>query len=135
MTEAATPIPTQLDLICQELREAKAAEDAARDKRIACEQSVIELVGLKEEGSTSEKTQFFKVTTTAKLTRALDASAFMAMRDRIPDGVSPVDFVPKLDLKKLRALEQANPGIYQLMTQCITTKPAKPAVKVELLAN
>ena len=94
---------------------------------------IIELMGVKEEGATTEKTGFFKVSTVGKLTRSLDPEAFLAIRDQIPDTISPVEFAPKLNLKKLHALEQANPDVYRLMASCITTKAAKAAVKVELL--
>ena len=37
---------------------------------------------------------------------------------------------PKLDLKKLRAIEMVKPGF---SAQFVTTRPAKPAVKVEVI--
>ena len=126
---------TELDLACQAVREHQAQEKAARAARIAAEKVVIELIGLKEEGSQSAKTAYFKATTTGKLSRTLDEAAFMAMREQIPDNIAPVTYHAKLDLKKLRALEQANPDAYALMAKCITTKPAKPAVKVEMLRH
>ena len=134
MTEPATTYqPTDLDMLGQHWREAKASEDAARAERVMIEQKLIDLIGCKEEGTQSAKTDWFKISTTGKLTRSLDAAAFDAVRKHVPDEISPVDYQPKLDLKKLRALEAANPDVYAIVASCITTKPAKPAVRVELL--
>jgi hypothetical protein len=124
---------TELDMLGQHWREAKAAEDAARAERIRIEDQIIESVGVKEEGTLSRKTDWFKLSTTGKLTRSLDEKAFLALRDRIEDP--PVNYKVTLDLKRLRDLETTNPDAYRLMLSCIETKPAKAAVRVELLRN
>jgi hypothetical protein len=113
---------TDLDLAAQHLREAKFAMDAAKVALADAENKVIELVGLKgDEGSQSTKTEWFKVTTTAKLNRSL-------VHDALADQ-------PKLSLTGLRACEKANPEAYRAFCQAIVTKPAKAAVKVELLSQ
>lgn len=126
---------TELDIFCQHWRESKAAEDAARAERIKVEEQIISVVGVKEEGTVSRKTDWFKLSTTGKLTRTLDDKAFMAIRDQVPDAISPVEFAPKLNLRKLRDLETTNPDAYRLVASCLVTKPAKPAVRVELLRD
>lgn len=136
MTEPATTHqPTELDMLGQHWREAKAAEDAARAERIKVEEQIIGVVGVKEEGTVSRKTDWFKLSTTGKLTRSLDDKAFLAIRSQVPDELSPVDFVPKLNLRKLRDLEYNHPDTYRLVASCLITKPAKPAVRVELLRD
>lgn len=130
MTESTV---TELDMLGQHWREARAAEDAARDERVRVEDQIIALVGVKEEGTLSRKTAWFKLSTTGKLTRSLDDKAFLAIRDQVPDEISPVEFAPKLNLRKLRDLETTHPDAYRLVASCLVTKPAKPAVRVELL--
>lgn len=134
MTQRATanPGPSELDQLAQTWRELKAAEDDFRKRRIEAEQAILAAVGVKEEGTTTEKTAFFKVTTTGKLTRSLDAAAWESVRGDFPDALAPVTYKPALDLRQLRALEKANPALYAKACECITTKPAKPAVSVEL---
>lgn len=125
--------PTELDLTAQAWREAKAAEDGARQRRVELETQILELAGVKEEGSQHVDTAYFRVTTVGKLTRSLDAAAWEAIRGDVPADLAPVDYKPSLDLKKLRAIETANPELYQKIAQCISTKPAKPSIKVDLL--
>lgn len=125
--------PSPLDLAAQQYREAKAAEAAARDRRIAAEEAIIGILGVKEEGTTSEKTDYFTVKTVGKLNRTLDTAAWEAVRGDVPDGLAPIEYKPALDLKRLRALETANPKVYAIVAAAIVTKPAKPAVSVDLL--
>ena len=100
--------PTELDFACQALREAKEAEDVAKQRRIQAEERVIELAGLNEsgEGSHSEKTNFFKVTTTAKITRSLNKARVGEIN--IDPAISPFKPDWRLDLKQLRAIEQVD---------------------------
>lgn len=130
MTEPAIKY-SDLDLACGVLQAAKQIENAARVARLDAENHVIELMGHKLEGSTTESTDHFKVTTTGKLTRSLDAEAYQAIRSDIPDAITPIDYKPALNLKRLRSLQEANPDIYKLVATCITEKPAKTAVKIE----
>lgn len=136
MTQTATQPaegPSELDTLAQTWRELKAAEDDVRKRRIAAEESIIALIGVAEEGTTTEKTAFFTIKTVGKLTRSLDAAAWDAIREDFPAALAPVAYKPSLDLRQLRALEKANPALYAKACECITTKPAKPAVSVELL--
>jgi len=64
------------------------------------------------------------------LTRALDYEAYLALENDLPDGVRCVSLEPKLDLKKLRAMDMVRPGFSAAF---ITSKPAKSSVKVEVI--
>ena len=128
-----TPHPTDLDLAAQTWRECKAAEDVARERRIDAEQKIIEILGVAEEGATTQKTEFFAVTTTGKLIRSLDIAAWEAVRGDVPDEISPVVYKPSLDLRKLRAIETTNPSVYKIVLCALTVKPGKPAISVELV--
>jgi hypothetical protein len=43
----------------------------------------------------------------------------------------PVEYVPKLDEKGFRWLQENNPGLYRIMARAVETKPGKVAVTVE----
>lgn len=129
--------PTELDLAAQELREAELNLKTAQERRDRAMLRVVELVGVKDEGTTSIKTGFFKISATAKLIRSLDESKLAALQSQVPPELfeKVVEYKPSLNLKALRAVEQANPAAYRVFAQAITVKPGKPSVKVELLGG
>ena len=134
MNDLTAPQPAPLDLASWELMTAKQAEEAARLHRIECEEKVIELVGLKPEGTTSIKTDYFKVATVAGLYRSLAPGG----EDLIEkEGTAIMDQVihyrPEVSVSGLKALAATNPDAYGRVLKAIVSKPAKPAVKVELL--
>lgn len=119
--------PTEIDLAAYALLEAKAAEEQARNARLAAEKHLIELIGVKDEGTVSKKTAYYKVVTTGKLTRTLVAASDMP--DAVYHAITRVKH--ELDVKALKALATADPRAYQEALRYVSTKPAKPAVKVE----
>jgi len=127
--------PTPLDRVAQALRDAKAAEDSARASRIAAEEAVIALIGVKEEGTTTVKTCFFKVSTVGKLNRSLDEAAFRSIADDIPAAFRDrlVRWKPELVAAEVRYIEHNEPDVYRVIAQALTVKPAKPSVSIELL--
>lgn len=132
MNDLTAPQPAPLDLASWELMTAKQAEEAARLHRIECEEKVIELVGLKPEGTTSIKTDYFKVATVAGLYRSLAPGG----EDLIEkEGTAIMDQIihyrPEVSVSGLKALATANPAAYGRIIKAIITKPGKPAVKVE----
>lgn len=114
----------------QRITELKEREDAAKNERTALENELAAAIATKEEGTESRTAGNYKITVTSKLTRTLDYPAYQAIENDIPEGVRCVKFEPKLDLKKLRAMDLVRPGF---SAQFITTKPAKASVKVEVL--
>ena len=68
--------PQPVDVLGFELAKAIELEASAREKRVQIEQQLIEAIGAKEEGATTQTGNYFKVTTTGKLTRKLDVQAF-----------------------------------------------------------
>lgn len=135
MSAQLQPQPTEIDLAAQALRDAKAAEDSARATRLAAEEAVIALLGVKAEGTTTVKTEFFKVSTVGKLTRSLDEAAFRAIADDIPAAFRDrlVRWKPELVASEVRHIEHNEPEVYRVLAQALTVKPAKPAVSVELI--
>jgi len=137
--EALLPQPTELDLAAQALREAEESLKAAQATRDAAMFRVVTLLGLKEgeEGTTSLKTEYFKVSATGKLTRSLDEERLEEVQSQVPQDLfaKVIEYKPSLNLKALRAVEQANPAAYRVFAQAITVKPGKPTAKVEPLED
>ena len=133
LVEAPVPQPTELDKLGQELREFSDMEQKGKAGRLAAEAKIAELAPVKEEGSSVTTTRFFKITTVGKLTRKLDVEAYLNIEGDIPESLRPVKTELKLDLKKLRAIESANPDLFKFVSKAISTKPAKTSIKVELL--
>jgi hypothetical protein len=128
--------PSPLDVAAYALTEAKLAEDAARNHRLACENRLIELVGVKEEGTKSAKTAFYKVSTVGSLTRSLVPNWREILDDDAIDAVSfaaVLKMEPKLSVSGLKQVATANPEAYRVICKAIVAKPAKVAVKVELI--
>lgn len=118
------------ETLCEQLIAAKFEEDQAKMRSIEIEKQLAQFVGKKEEGTDKETYGKYVVTVTSKLTRTLDYPAYLAIENDIPEGVRCVRMKPELDLKKLRAMEMVRPGF---SAQFVTTKPAKPSVKVEVI--
>ena len=119
-----------IDHLAFELAKAKKLETEARDNRVEAEQRLIDAIGAKEEGATSQSGNFFKGTTTGKLTRKLDVKAFNQIAGQLGEH-APVKTTVALDVRKLKTLAVDEPALYQLMCQtCIETKPAKTSVAV-----
>lgn len=127
--------PTELDLAAQAWLESKADEQSANLRRIEAEARILALVGAKEEGATTVKTEWFKVQTTGKLTRTLQADKLAEVFNSVPADLygQVIKSVPSLNLSALRAVEKTNPESYKAFCRAIVTKPAKAAVSVELL--
>ena len=117
-----------LDKLAVELERRKAAEDAARAERIKAENAIIEAVGLKEEGTTTTKTDWYRISTVAKLSRAFTDHAD-TMPLELYNRITKVK--QELDPVRLKALATEDPKAYQEAIKHIQTKPTKPAVKIE----
>ncbi|MBT3367772.1 MAG: hypothetical protein HN416_11505 [Nitrospina sp.] len=113
--------------LCGDLIAAKEAMAYAKDDVLRIEKEILKLAPEKLEGSQTLPVPGFKLTTTHKLTRKLDYDAYQALD--LPDNLNFVNLKPAIDLFKLRAIEAIDPA---LVASCITTKPAKTAVKVEV---
>lgn len=107
----------------------KIAETRVKEERTALENQLASLVATKDEGTDKKEFGPYKVTVTSKLTRTLDYPAYLALENDIPEGVRCVELEPKLNLTKLRSIDAVRPGFSAAF---ITSKPAKPAVKIEV---
>lgn len=91
---------------------------------------LIERVGVKEEGTPTEKTPWFCIKTVDKLNRTLDESQLAEVQRQMPAELyeQVIQYKPHLNVKTWHAVEAAHP----VFARTITTKPAKPSVSVEL---
>jgi len=107
---------------------AKSIEDAAREGRIAAEEAIIKEMGtLKLEGTTTKEVENYKVAVTTKLTRTLDYDKYVSLA--LPKALQFVDFKPTINLAAYKVASLADPTI----ALCVTSKPAKTSVKVEVI--
>lgn len=128
------PVVSAIDEAAWRLLECKRLEDEARQNRISAEESVIALVGLAPEGTQTEKTQYFKVSTVSNLNRSLVPNGediIEAEGERYLDKI--VRYRPEVSVSGLKALASQEPEVYARIIKAIITKPAKPSVKVEQL--
>lgn len=134
MTAAKEPTP--LDLACADLEEAKAAEDEARARRLLCEEAVLALVGVKDEGTRTKKAAFYQASTAQTLTRSL-VENYGEVLDALPAEVfnALVKYKPALDVRAFKALEDESPEYYRIAQAAVIAKPGKPQVKVRLLED
>lgn len=132
----AQPDVSELDQLSWNLIEAKRMEDEARQHRLNCEEAVIALVGLATEGTQTVRTDYFKVSTVANLTRTLTKDGEDIIEK---EGTAVMDqiirYKPEVSVSGLKQLATSNPDAYQRVIKGIITKPAKPSVKVEMLGG
>ena len=121
-----------VESLCEQLLVAKEAENDARKERIAIEEKIISIVGVKEEGSTTVKGANFKITTTGGLTRkVVDWGVFQDIDRNIAEQM--VKTTHALNLTGYRAVAKLHPDIIAMVSKGIEAKPSKPSVKVEVL--
>lgn len=125
---------SNFELIALDIMEFKRIEDDAKASRLAAETKLLAMMEAKDEGTVQEEDGSVKVSVTYKLTRTLDAAKVQEDWNTIPELVKDAfTWKPDLVLKHMRALESANPQAYAVLSQYVTAKPAKPAVKVEVI--
>lgn len=126
---------SRLDQLAYELELAKQAEQQAKDHRLAIEQQLSEVVGVKDEGSHTLKGAYYKVTTSAGYTRTLDEKKWNEVKSRIPEAVANnlVRTKTELNIKQLKSLQSLDPGQYNIVAEAVTTKPKKVSIKFERL--
>ncbi|MTI13810.1 DUF7173 family protein [Sansalvadorimonas verongulae] len=127
--------PGRLDHLAYQLEQAKKVETEARGARIAIEEEILKNVGVKEEGSATVKSDYYKVTTTGGVTRSLDAKKWADVQGRLPEQIAAkvVRLKPELDTRQFKALADLQPELYGIMAEAVTTKPRKASVKIERL--
>ena len=113
--------------LCGDLIAAKARMEEVKNEILKIEHLILDFAPEKLEGSQTLPTPGFKLTLTHKVSRKLDYAAYQALD--LPESMEFVTLKPSIDLFKLRAIERLDPA---MVAQCVTVKPAKTAVKVEV---
>ncbi len=121
-----------LEQLSKEYMEAMAAEALARQARRKIGDEIAALVAAdRDEGTVSRDAGRWRVTVTKKLSRRLDLKKWEEVRRLVPEGLEPVRCKVELDLRKYRAIAQANPALLATINRAVITKPAAPSVSVE----
>jgi len=122
--------------LIEELLRAKNIEEAARERRIDAEQAILtELGEVKAEGQTVVKDGRYKVTITGSMNRRIDGAVLELIRQTIPGALfdQAIRWKPEVNLTGLRYLQNNEPNTYSILAEAITTTPAKPSVRVDIL--
>ena len=120
----------QISALAREIMTLKEQETRLKEIRQEREEALAACIVTKFEGTDKAEVDGLRVTVISKFTRTLDYPAYQALEAQIPVGLRCVEMKPQLDLKRLRAMDMARPGF---SAQFITTKPARPAIKIEML--
>ena len=117
--------------LCMTLEKEREILKAQTARVSELESQLVALVGVKDEGSFSVALDDFKVTTTGRVTRSVEPGCF-DIRDRIGKDLFDrlFTFKPSLNVKAFKALREANPVAYRVACEVVTSKPAKPGIKV-----
>lgn len=129
--------PTDIDQAAFQLQEAKNRAALVREEVIHAEQKLIDLIGVADDRTTSQKGRFYNVKTVGKINRRIDIAALEQIKQTVPQAILTKAIVlkPAIDLKGLRYLELNEPAYYNEITRAVIAKPAKTAVSVELLGG
>lgn len=125
-----------IDDLAIALVQAKQKEQEAIATRHSAEVALLDLIESKAEGTAHVTGERFKATATFGFNRTLDGAALEAIRSQVPVALfeQAIEYKPAIKLAGLRYLQQNEPSTYAVLAQAITAKPAKPAVKVEMIA-
>lgn len=122
-----------IESLCVEWLDAKQAEADAKARRLKIEGRLASEVPCDhEEGSAVCIGGDYTVTVTRKLTRSVDTDALQENWQHLPENARKVfRWKADIDLRAMRAAQDMSPEAYAAAAQFITSKPAKPAIKVE----
>jgi len=125
------PMDTLLNL---QLRTSARLEQAKQDEH-AIRMAILsrEEVYARREGSLSNEIGDYKVTTVARMNRKVNPAEYAEIQEHIPAKLNPfkVETVVKLDIQKLRKLEEIEPELHKYCCRAIEEKPGTVSVKVE----
>ena len=127
--------PTEIDQAAFTLQEAKNRMELVKQEVLNAELHIIELAGVKDEGTTSESGKYFKIKTVGKVTRRIDFDALDLLKQKMPEAIlsKVFSYKPTIDVKALRQIELNEPEYYNEISRAVIAKPAKVAVTVELV--
>ena len=102
--------------------------------KAALQAQLTALVGVKEEGSTTVRTDRFKLTTTGKLNRTVDTEALTkAWNSLSAEAHEAITWKASVNVRNLHNLEKYCPERYRDLSAYITVKPAKASLSIEAI--
>ena len=109
--------------------------DEALAVQIAIKHRILKAVGFKKAGTISINAHGFKVSTVGKVTTKVDPTAWRNIREQVPEAQWPVreKTTLEVDTKMLKAIQAANPGLWDKLSPAFITTPSKPSVKITKL--
>lgn len=125
---------TTFNEACFMLENARAEKAIAERKVLEAEMAVLALVDKKDEGSITHSDDDYKVTVTYGKNRVIDKAELPRVAAIVGTPIFDRVFVPerKLSVGELKYFRDNEPEIYQTLAEALTTKPAKPNVKLEI---
>lgn len=128
------PVEDRIDALADRIVQLKGEKQDIQNQIDECQNELIEIVGIKDEGSQSFHTDRYLIGTTQGITRTLDRTEVLKLADRLPEDTYKNVFTwkPALDLANYRALKDMAPNLASMVDDAITSKPTKPAVKVSV---
>ena len=129
--------PTEIDRAAFTLQEAKNRLEIVKQEVLNAELHIIDLTGVKDEGTTSQSGTYFKIKTVGKVTRRIDFDALDLLKQKMPEAIlsQVFSYKPTIDVKALRHVELNEPDYYNEISRAVIAKPAKIAVVVELIED
>lgn len=126
-----------VDKAAYNLELAKRTESLASAARVDAEKDLIALLPVKDEGSVTMKGEAYKVLITYGFNRTLDVAALEAIKSEVPTNLfeQAIDYKPSLVLAGCRWLMNNEPETWAILAQAVTSKPSKPSVRVEQIAE
>lgn len=122
-----------ITLLAAAWMQAKQEEDDAKARRYEIEAEIAAALPGKDEGATSSENEKVRVCVTRKLTRKVDGEALKeAWNSLQPTVQKAFSWKPDLSISVLRKLDEQETA---QVARFITTAPAKPAVKCELITD
>jgi hypothetical protein len=129
---SAAPEAPSLDTLCERWTEAKRRENAANAERVAIEQQITAITGVREEGSATTTTEAGrKVVVTGKLSIKADLPQLVVLCDRLPEQMRPIKTETVVDERGIKYLRANEPEIYALIAPALEVKSAKPSVSIK----
>lgn len=122
---------SNIEALCRDWRDAKNAENAARDVRVSIEKELAAALDVPPEGSKTHKLDNFKVTLTQPVTRKVDARKWATVMDRVPRALRPVKTTLAADSTGCKWLANNEPEMWAAIAEAFEVKPGKVGVKVE----
>jgi len=122
----------KLHALCEEKREIKLRRATLQTQEALIDHEIVKLVGTQREGSVRMDNGAFRVVTTGKINRSIVEDELAQIIEHIPEVLSPFEKKTVLSIKKLRALEMANPELHKYCCRAIVETEGKTAVKVEV---